>query len=148
MKTIFEKTSREELINRINALDESSRAQWGKMNISQMLQHLILWEDMMSGRLQTKRMFISRIFGKLALKQFLNPNKPVRHNTPTVPQLIVKEKNGDVAAAKKKLAALIEEHSSRPYDSSIHPFFGKMTREQVGCLDYKHIDHHLQQFNA
>jgi len=29
----------------------------------------------------------------------------------------------------------------------MHPFFGKMTKEQVGYLAYKHTDHHLWQFN-
>ena len=30
----------------------------------------------------------------------------------------------------------------------VHWFFGKMTREQIGQLVYKHTDHHLRQFNS
>jgi len=30
----------------------------------------------------------------------------------------------------------------------IHDFFGKMTREEIGILAYKHLDHHLRQFGA
>lgn len=33
-------------------------------------------------------------------------------------------------------------------DDFMHPFFGKITREQIGYLAYKHDDHHLRQFNA
>ena len=43
MQTIFDKTNRDELIKRINALNENSKAQWGKMNICQMLKHCIKW---------------------------------------------------------------------------------------------------------
>ena len=29
-----------------------------------------------------------------------------------------------------------------------HPFFGKMTAEEWGMLGYKHLDHHLKQFDV
>jgi hypothetical protein len=38
------------------------------------------------------------------------------------------------------------EHYSNP--DFIHDFFGRMTREQVGQLAYKHTDHHLRPFGA
>jgi hypothetical protein len=28
----------------------------------------------------------------------------------------------------------------------IHPFFGPMSKQQIGQLAYKHADHHLRQF--
>ncbi len=34
MKTIFDKLTRDELINRINTVNESSTAKWGKMSLS------------------------------------------------------------------------------------------------------------------
>jgi len=45
---------------------------------------------------------------------------------------------------------LINEYSaySFPDYSFVHPFFGKMTKEQIGYHAYKHIDHHLRQFNS
>jgi hypothetical protein len=30
----------------------------------------------------------------------------------------------------------------------MHPFFEQLTAEQAGRKAYKHIDHHLRQFNA
>ena len=47
MKSIFEKEIRDGLINRINSLTENSQAQWGKMNVYQMIRHCRLWEEMM-----------------------------------------------------------------------------------------------------
>ena len=46
MKTIFDKTTRDELINRINSLNENSNPQWGKMNVSQMVKHCTQWDEM------------------------------------------------------------------------------------------------------
>jgi hypothetical protein len=45
MNSVFDKATRDELISRINTLNENSTAQWGKMNIYQMLKHCILWEE-------------------------------------------------------------------------------------------------------
>ncbi len=148
MKTIFDKTTRDELINRINALNENSTAQWGKMNIYQMLKHCRLWEEMISGKIKCKQAFIGRLFGKMALKGFIKDEKPLRRNTPTSPELRVKESNGDISHERTKWIALIEENARFSNSDFVHPFFGKMTKEQIGYLAYKHIDHHLRQFNG
>src|ERR1044071_9506757 len=107
MKTIFDKTTRDELINRINALNENSTAQWGKMNIYQMLRHSTLAEEMILGKKKYKRAFIGYLFGKLALKSVLKDDNPLRKNSPTLPELKIKE-NGDVSTEKKRS----EEHTS------------------------------------
>lgn len=50
MKSIFDKTTRDELATRINSLSENSAAQWGKMNVSQMMQHCTKWDEMALGK--------------------------------------------------------------------------------------------------
>lgn len=147
MKTIFDKTTRDELIGRVNTLTEDSRALWGKMNIYQMLKHCTLWDEWVSGGQKYKQIFLGRLFGRMALKNILKDEKPLRRNTPTIPAFIVTE-NGDVPSEKAKWIALIEgyEHFSNP--GFVHAFFGKMTKEQIGYMVYKHIDHHLRQFNG
>ena len=148
MKTIFDKTTRDELINRINTLTENSTAQWGKMNIYQMLKHCTLWEEMILGRVKCKRVFIGRLLGKMALKSSLKDDKPMMRNAVTSPELKVKEVDGDIASEKAKWIALIEEHAHFSNPEFVHPFFGRMTKEQVGYHTYKHTDHHLRQFNS
>lgn len=148
MKTIFDKTTRDDLIARINTLNENSTAQWGKMNIYQMLKHCTLWEEMITGKVTCKRSFIGRIFGKMALKGLIRNDKPLTRNTPSAPELIVKERGGDLAAEKAKWIAFVEGHAHFTNPNFVHPFFGKMTREQIGYLAYKHMDHHLRQFNS
>jgi hypothetical protein len=148
MKTIFDKTTRDELITRINTLSENSTAQWGKMNIYQMLKHCTLCEEMYLGKKTYKRVFIGRLFGKIGLKNLLKDEKPLQRNAPTSVAFKIKESNGDIAAEKTKWIHLIEEYAHYPDTDFTHWFFGKMTKEQVGFFVYKHANHHLTQFNA
>ena len=148
MNTIFDKTTRDELINRINLLNENSTAQWGKMNVYQMIKHCRLWEEMMQNKQNLKRAFIGKIFGRIALKSVLKDDKPLKRNTPTIPSLIIKEMTGDIASEKAKWIANIEQYANFSNPNFVHVFFGKMTKEQIGQMVYKHIDHHLRQFNS
>lgn len=148
MKTVFDKSARDELITRINSLNENSIAQWGKMNVYQMLKHSTIWEEWVAGKATYKRVLLGRIFGKMALRSVLKDDKPFGKNTPTLSALRIKETNGDISAEKAKWISLINgyEHFSNP--NFIHSFFGKITKEQIGFIAYKHSDHHLRQFNC
>jgi Protein of unknown function (DUF1569) len=150
MKTIFDKTTRDELITRIQTLNEKSISGWGKMNICQMLSHCIIWDEWILGvnKPTYKQEFIGFIFGKMALKGMIKDERPIRRNIPTSIAFKVKEKNGDVEAKKKKWIALLEEYENYSNPAFIHDFFGKMTKEQIGVLAYKHTDHHLRQFKS
>ncbi len=50
MKTVSDKTIRDELIGRIRQLTPKATAQWGKMNVDQMVKHCSLWEELMLGK--------------------------------------------------------------------------------------------------
>lgn len=148
MKSILNKSNRDELIARINLLSENSASEWGKMTVFQMIKHCILWEEMVLKNQVYKRVFIGRIFGKMGLKSILKDETPLKRNTPTIPQFIIKEKSGDIAKEKIKWISLISQYEHYANDTFIHPFFGKMTKEQIGQMAYKHIDHHLRQFGT
>lgn len=148
MKTIFDQTTRNELINRISTLNETSTAQWGKMNVYQMLKHCTLYEEMMLGKQKYERAFLGRLFGRMALPDFVKDETPIKRNLPTLIQLKVKEPSGNVTAERKKWMALLEEYAHLSNNEVIHSFFGKLTKEQVGYLVYKHTDHHLRQFGG
>ena len=146
MKSTFDKTTRDELISRINSLNENSTARWGKMNVYQMLRHCTLWEEMLLGKKQYRQSLLGLMFGKMVLKTMLK-DEPMKPNLPTVPSFKTSG-NGDVAAAKAEWINLISEHEGQQHSGFIHPFFGKLTAEQAGIIAYKHIDHHLRQFNC
>ena len=148
MKTIFEKETKTELVNRIDSLKENTQSQWGKMNVYQMVKHCRLWEEMMQSKINLKRPLIGRIFGRMALKTVLGNANPLKRNTPTIPSLIINETAGDFETEKKRWISNIEKYAGFDNDNFQHVFFGKMTKEQIGQMVYKHIDHHLRQFNA
>jgi hypothetical protein len=148
MKSIFEKASREELIVRISNIDNKSIALWGKMNLYQMMRHCILWDEMCQGKTKYKRTLIGFFIGKRVLHDFIKDENPFPKNVPGLSVLKVKETEGNLVATKIQWITSIENYSNLTDLNIVHPFFGKMTKEQVGLLAYKHIDHHLRQFNG
>lgn len=146
MKTIFERETYDEVLSRVNSLSANSPALWGKMTVSQMLRHCSQWDEMALGKRKYKQSFIGKLFGKMALKDMMK-DEPIKKNLPTVPSFKIK---GDVdfAEEKQKWIKLIEEYHHFSNDGFMHPFFGLLTKEQTGYLAYKHIDHHLRQFNS
>jgi len=148
VKTIFDKITRDELIGRINLLNENSIAQWGKMNIYQMLKHCTMWDEWIGSGKNNKQAFIGRLFGKMALKKILKDESPLARNTPTLSELKIKETTGDIASEKNKWIALINGYTYYSNPGFLHTFFGEMTKEQVGQMVYKHADHHLRQFGV
>ncbi len=150
MKTIFDKSTREALITRIDTLTENSTAQWGKMNVYQMLKHCTVWEEWIQGKNEYtyKQEFIGFLFGKIALRRMLKDEKPLDKNVPTSPQFKINEKSGDLLAEKQKWISLLTGYENYSNPGFVHDFFGRMTEEQIGFLAYKHTDHHLRQFNA
>ncbi|WP_028978672.1 DUF1569 domain-containing protein [Sporocytophaga myxococcoides] len=149
MKSVFEKATREELIQRINSLGHNNKAKWGKMNVYQMLKHCALWEEMVLFNRRYKRPFTGLLLGRFFLKNEMK-GKPMRPNNPTIPELMVRDTSGDIAKEKSRWISLIQMYESYnfPDNSFIHPFFGKMTKEQIGYHAYKHSDHHLRQFGV
>ncbi len=148
MQSTFDKPTSDKLIARIRLLNESSTAQWGKMNVYQMIKHCTLWEQMVLGNKTHKQVFIGRLFGKMALRSLLKDDNPLKRNSPTIPDLIISETSGDIADEKMRWIALLEKYEHFTNENFIHPFYGKMTQEQIGYVAYKHNDHHLRQFGV
>jgi hypothetical protein len=148
MKTMLDKKVRDDLIIRIQMLSEASRAQWGKMNVYQMLKHCALAEEMYLGKKKYKRKFLGYLLGQYALRSILNSEAPLGRNAPTGADFIVKEIVGDISSEKHRWISLIDEYEKYSQPGIVHWFFGPMTKEQVGQFSYKHADHHLRQFGV
>jgi hypothetical protein len=148
MKTILDKKTRDELIDRIHTLSEKNIAQWGSMNVYQMIKHCVAWEDMIARKQKFRQTFPGRLFGKIALRSMIGNDNPLKHNMPTLPELKITASTCDIESEKSKWIALIEKNALDPNSNFVHPFLGKMTVEEIGLLAYKHNDHHLRQFNS
>lgn len=103
---------------------------------------------MMLGEIKIKRVLIGRIIGKMVLKKALEEGKPFGKNSPTSPLLETTKETGDFELQKKEWLDRIEKYAEFSNHNFVHPFFGKMSTEQIGVFVYKHADHHLRQFGA
>ena len=150
MKSVFEENTRHELIGRIHSLSMEHKAQWGKMNVYQMVKHCALWDEWILGVKHPiyKQGFWGHLFGRWALRINLKDDSPLRRNTPTGKYWIVREKVGDLELHKKLWTAHLSAYAQFSNPDFIHDFFGRMTNEEIGFFAYKHSDHHLRQFGA
>ena len=149
MKNLFNAAENQELIDRINKLTPDRKPLWGKMTVSQMLAHSQSPLYVALGEKNFKGGIMAFLFGKIAKKQLVK-DKPFKKNLPTAPGFVVKdERNFD--EEKSRLIDLVqrfgkaypEEIAARP-----HPFFGKLTADEWNTLQFKHLDHHLNQFGV
>lgn len=148
MKSIFDNTVRQELSTRINSLSPQHTAQWGRMNVYQMVKHCTLCEDMFLGKLKIKRVFIGRLIGPMVLRKILKDDKPFGKNSPTSPVLKTFGDTGDMEQQKREWLNRVGSYTGFNDPNFVHPFFGPMSKEQVGVFAYKHADHHLRQFGV
>lgn len=148
MKSVLDKVTRDELIGRIGHLNENSTAQWGKMNLGQMLEHCVRAEELYLGKIHMKRTLPGLLFGKMAIKNLLKDETPMGRNLPTRKEFVITAGGQNIHNEMLKWIGLINEYGNFPDHVFVHWFFGPMTREQVGYFVYKHADHHLRQFNS
>ncbi|MDN3689358.1 DUF1569 domain-containing protein [Cyclobacterium jeungdonense] len=150
LTSIFDDRVREGLILRISALYPSHKAQWGNMNVFQMVKHNTYWNEWILGKggHTNKQAWMGKLFGNMALRSMIKDEKPLDKNIPTSSQFKVKEQTGDLEAEKTKWIALTRAYDQFDNPAFIHDFFGKMTSGQIGVLVYKHSDHHLRQFGV
>ncbi|MEO6831792.1 MAG: hypothetical protein ABI378_05640, partial [Chitinophagaceae bacterium] len=82
MESLYTETGLNAMLERINKLRPDSPAQWGKMNVAQMLAHIQIPLEVPLGKHQLPKMFIMKIFGPGIKKMFM-ADKPVKRNQPT-----------------------------------------------------------------
>jgi hypothetical protein len=148
MKTIFNKQDQLELRQRLEKLTPHTKHIWGKMNVAQMLAHCSSAMKLPTEELKPALKPI-RFIGQFFKKGFLG-NKPFGKNSPTSPELVI----SDARVFEKEKANLLEAFDKLTKGGEAiataqqHPFFGKMSPAEWGVINYKHLDHHLQQFGV
>ena len=150
MNNFFDPSTAAHIFERIEQLQSDTAAQWGKMNVAQMLTHCQQPLKLALGEVRGKRTLISLLFGGYARKSFVERDAPFKKNLPTDKNFIVadarvfqEEREKLVAYLQRFLAAGPDGMNPEP-----HPFFGKMTGKNWGVLTWKHLDHHLRQFGV
>ncbi len=150
MKNIFNKADGNEILARIEKLTPESKPLWGTMNVAQMLAHAARAAQMPTGDITPKRAgFPINIIGSLLKSKILN-SPTFRKNSPTAPEIKItdprefqKEKENFIASVKK-----LVDNGESIAKATHHPFFGKMSAQEWGRINYIHANHHLTQFGV
>jgi hypothetical protein len=149
MKSIFNQVENQAVVARISRLAATSKAQWGKMSVDQMLVHVQRPILVAFGELKLKRTLIGFLFGGMAKRQ-LTSDVPWKKNLPTDKNFIVtRQSNFD--EERQKLIALVQRFLQVGFNDITkepHPFFGNLTAQEWDALMWKHLDHHLGQFGV
>ena len=150
MKNVFNQEDVAAIIARIDKLSPTTPAQWGKMNVGQMLAHCCVAYDMALTDKYPKPNFLMRAMAKLFAKSTVVGPKPYPRNSRTAPEFIITdarvfetEKEHLINNIKKT-----QELGAGYFDGKESLSFGALSSDEWNTLFYKHLDHHLQQFDV
>lgn len=150
MKSLFDTETYQEIIDRIEKLNENSTPNWGEMSVGQMLTHCQKPLEVANGTLQlnTKIGFFKKLVMK-AFKPLMYNDKSWQKNLGTVQEFKITELK-TFQEEKEKLVKTITAFSNKKDTNNWpeHPFFGTFNTEQWGKMQYKHLNHHLTQFGV
>lgn len=149
MNNLFVRDDVSRIYNRMDDLTVSSDHVWGIMDVDQMLAHCSAALEVANGKAFPPRRLVGYLFGWLSKSIFTN-NKPLPKNMSTDKSWkIVDHRN--FIKEKERLESEIdafytggEEHVTK----HPHPFYGVLTPMEWSVGMWKHLDHHLRQFDV
>jgi len=152
IEDMFDAQGKDKMIARINALSPDTQAEWGKMNVGQMLAHCnVAYEFVQEQGMHSPPGFIGKFFANLFAKNLVvGDDKPYPKSGPTAPAFVMKE-DKDFEVEKSRLIAYIEktfEEGAAHYEGLENMTFGKLSSKQWNNMYSKHLDHHLKQFGV
>ena len=150
LSNIYSQAGSQTLINRINQLTPTTAAHWGKMNVAQMLAHCNVSFEMGHNDNFKKSSPFLRFILKNLVKGGLVNEKPLKKNSSTAPEMVIKT-DKDFAKEKQMLVNYLNktvELGENHFNGKDHPGFGVMTSAEWNVFLGKHLDHHLTQFGV
>ena len=150
MKNIFDKVVTDEVIERINQLNPSTKPNWGKMSVDQMLAHCNVTYEMDFENKHPKPQGLMKWMLKTFVKKVVVSEKPYKHNSRTAPVFLITNEK-DFKAEKERLITYINKTQALGadyYDQRESHSFGKLNKTEWNNMFYKHLDHHLTQFGV
>lgn len=120
------------------------------MNPAQAVAHCAHALEMAFGERKPARVPIGRVLGWAIKPLALGNDAPMRKNSPTVPDIEMKDAR-DLDVERPRLLALIDRFGTAGAAACTdhpHAFFGRLTADEWAILMYKHLDHHLRQFGV
>lgn len=141
-----------QLMKRLNKLPSAAIGKWGKMNGQQMVEHLILIFSASSGKVEVTLATPIEYLPKY--KEFLWSDKEFKENTKAPTSLIPEEpqqyQHATMPLALQELQDELDYFynyfETHPGIKTMHPAFGELNFEEWIQAHYKHVVHHLKQF--
>lgn len=135
-------------------INENSKPVWGKMNVWQMAEHLADFFDVSAEKIHYDLAVPEEHLPKY--KAFLYSDKLFRENTKAPVTVLGEEpipvKSENFESAKQRLRVAVDEFfdhfSNNKSKTTLHPAFGMLNYEEWVLLHFKHVVHHLRQFNV
>ena len=147
MKSIWDASSRNEILARLEKLTPDRRPLWGRMTAAQMVAHAA--DPLCAALGEVEAAPKPGPFRNPLLRYLIIYWMPWPKGAPTAPEFVHEE----AADLPEKLAALrstMERFAARgergPWKP--HVVFGELSGKDWGCLTYRHLDHHLRQFGV
>lgn len=150
LPNIFSQPVADDIIQRINTLRSDTPAQWGKMNVSQMLAHCCVTYELVYEDKHPKPGALMKLILKLLAKNKVVGETPFKQGGPTAPAFIIKESK-DFELEKGRLIAFIQKTQQlgeAQFDGKESHSFGILNKTEWNNMFYKHLNHHLTQFGA
>ena len=88
METVFDPAVYQRLLGRLDSLTPQSSHLWGKMSVSQMLEHVARALETAAGRRTQKQGALGKLIGWIFRRDFVGP-KPFGRDSPTNPAFVV-----------------------------------------------------------
>jgi hypothetical protein len=148
----FEKENflRTKLISHLQKLNSDIQPLWGKMNVRQMIEHMI--DVVMSASGKIKLPVVTSAERLPKLQEFMMSEKPFKENTksPVLGEepapLKRNTKEAAIGKLQEEIIYFFEAFEKDPALRTTNPVFGELNFEMNIQLLYKHALHHLKQF--
>jgi len=147
---LFDEKEANDSLQRIESLTPETQAQWGKMNVAQMLAHCNVAYDLTYTDKYPKPKGFQKFLIKLFAKNVVVGPKPYKKNSRTAPVFLIADQR-DFEREKQLLIENIkntQKLGADHFDGKESHAFGPLSTTEWNNLFSKHLDHHLNQFGV
>ncbi len=148
--TVFNPKTTQGLMDRINRIDINKKPAWGKMSAAQMLAHCNVVYEMSFEDIHKKPSGFVKFMLKLFAKSTVVGDKPYKKSGQTAPQMIITSQK-DFEKEKQRLLDYLnktQQLGAAHFEQRESFSFGKLSSAQWNTMFYKHLQHHLAQFEV
>lgn len=150
MPNIFDKSTADKMIRRVQSLTPEATPLWGSMNVTEMLLHCNMIQEKLlqaakpSGKKTSVKQYLTRW-----LVLYVMPRYPKGAAAPKdfrTKGVIDRETFQEQQQRFIQNLIIFQQHTA-PVEH-YHPYFGKLNTKEWGITCWKHNDHHLRQFGV